>query len=482
MTNFPSTAYLRRVGYSLFFALVFANVASAQQPAPLAFAYSYNVFALDDTSSLVELDYQYSERGLAYQKVDGKTVGRLFLRFVIWDSTGQPLLVSSWITTSAPPQQGDEDHALLGVKLFGVRPGHHKAQILYEDAGNQSHRDSATFDLNVRTFAGGAITLSDVQVISEIAPSNDKTNRFYKNGYVIYPNVLSVIEPPFLLLNTYLEVNNAHTSPVSQYELSYAIADSTRKLIYQKDEQHDRPTASAIIDVHSIVVDELPSGNYYLVVKAFAGLRGTARDSSMVIRTFEIINPDKDSAMAQALASGGGSNSGTEMQVDPQYAGMTAEELDREFVRFKHLTIESDRPIWDKLDGAAAKARFLTEFWMKRDPNPGTAANELRDEYLVRIETVDKLYREPHGSSGSNTDRGRIYLKYGKPDEIERHYMDPNRKPYEVWYYSKDNEQVAFVDKSGIGKFVLVHSTITGEPKQDDWLTRFATVHENFDR
>lgn len=459
--------------------LIAPAIAPAQEPAALNFAYSTTVFALDDTSSLVELDYQYSDRGLIYKRVDGRTIGQLMVSFVVRDSTGIVILDNAWITTSAEPDKGDEDHALLGVKLFGLRPGTHRAQIAYEDVNAPEHRDSAEFTLTVRKF-GPRLALSDVQVISEITPSEETSNRFYKNGYIIYPNVLSAIEPPFLLLNTYLEIYNAHLAPTSQYEIIYALADSVGTPFFQKEEKRDRPTAPAVIDVHSLVLDELPSGSYYLLVKVFSGLRGTASDSATVVRPFTILNPDKD---AQLAASGGASTSTTSgaTEIDPLYAGLNEPELETEFALLKHISIEREREIWKGLTGKDAKARFLTEFWSRRDPNPSTPLNEFREEYQRRIEGANALYREPLVEHGYQSDRGRVMLQYGKPDQVDRHYYDKNRRPFEIWTFSKDNLTFVFVDRSGMGRFVLVHSDAPGEVRQENWERLYATVHEYMD-
>ena len=453
-----------------------AAPAVAQQPGPMGFAFAHNVYALSDTSSLIELTYQYAARGLKYERIDGRRIGRLLVAFRIWDSTGKLIIEDAWVTSSAEPDKDDEDHALLGVKLFGVRPGKHRAQIMYEDMSNARQSDSATFELPVRSFAGGGIALSDIQVISEITPSDDQSNRFYKNGYVIYPNVLSTIEPPFLLLNTYLEIYRANTVPTSEFEMIYALSDSSGRVIYAKEEKRPRPTADAIVDVHSLVIDELPSGTYSLVVKAYAGLRGAASDSAMVVRWFTVSNPDKDVQLASAGATT------VPVEVDPMYAGLTEPELDAEFERFKYITVAREREIWSSLNGASAKARFMTEFWHRRDPDPGTAKNELREDYLARIAVADKMYNEPLVDAGHKSDRGRVMLQYGKPNEVDRHYFDKNRKPYEIWHYQKDGEMFVFVDRSGMGRFVLVHSTAPGEVRQENWLTLYATVHENFDR
>ena len=474
MLPWLTIARLLTVAAALLLSTAFAR---AQAPGSLNFAYSTTVYALDDTSSLVELDYQYTDKGLTYKRVDGRTVGQILISFTVQDSLGRYLLDNEWITTSAEPEKGDEDHLLLGVKLFGIRPGTHRARIAYQDVADPTRRDSAEFTLAVRKF-GSRLALSDVQVISEITPSDDASNRFYKNGYIIYPNVLSSIEPPFLLLNSYLEVYNAHAAPTSQFEIIYALADSMGTLFYQKDEKRDRPTASAIIDVHSIVLDELPSGSYFLLVKAFNGLRGTASDSATVVRPFTIVNPDKDAQLASTSPAPAG---GATTDIDPLYAGRNEAELETDFAMLKHITVEREREIWRGLSGADAKARFLTDFWVRRDPDPGTPVNELREEYGRRIEAANALYREPLVEHGYQSDRGRVMLQYGKPDQIERHYYDKNRRPFEIWIFSKDNYQFVFVDRSGMGRFVMVHSDAPGEVRQENWERLYATVHEYMD-
>jgi GWxTD domain-containing protein len=485
MVSYPSPRHraARRVVAALaapLLLLMLATVASAQEPGPLGFAYSYSVFALDDTASVVELTYQYSERGLSYERVDGREIGRLIVGLQVWDSTGRALVESEWITTNARAAKGEEDHALLGVKVFGLRPGRHRARISYRDVADESRTDADTFDLVVRKFLPNRIAISDVQVISEIAPSTDQSNRFYKNGYVIYPNVLSTIEPPFLLLNSYLEIYNAHQIPTSQYDVSYAIADAKGRIFYKQEETRERPTADAIVDVHSTIVEELPSGSYFYIVKVFGGLKRTATDSAMVVRAISIVNtPERDSELLASVRGAGGSNGTTE--ADPMYAGMTEEELDREFQMLRHIALEQEKGIWSELKGADGKARFLTEFWGRRDPVASTPENELRSEYQKRIETANALYREPLMDHGYQSDRGRILLKYGKPDNIERHYYDKNRRPYEIWHFSKDHLEFAFVDRSNNGRFQLVHSNAPGEVRNESWERLFATIHEYMD-
>jgi GWxTD domain-containing protein len=99
------------------------------------------------------------------------------------------------------------------------------------------------------------------------------------------------------------------------------------------------------------------------------------------------------------------------------------------------------------------RGRLFNEFWKKRDPEPATEINELMQEYYFRVE-----YSNEHFSthrSGWETDRGRIYILYGEPTQIERHPFEAGTRPYEIWYYNEINRKFVFVDNTGFGDYTL---------------------------
>lgn len=100
------------------------------------------------------------------------------------------------------------------------------------------------------------------------------------------------------------------------------------------------------------------------------------------------------------------------------------------------------------------RERLWKEFWDKRDPSPGTDRNEAEEEHFERVEYANKHFS--CGIEGWRTDRGRIYIKYGKPDEIESHPFEINQPPYEIWYYYSKKRRFVFVDKHGFGDYILV--------------------------
>ena len=100
------------------------------------------------------------------------------------------------------------------------------------------------------------------------------------------------------------------------------------------------------------------------------------------------------------------------------------------------------------------KQEYFKRFWKQRDPNPQTVKNELMDEYFKRINFANRNY-SGFTSEGWQTDRGRILIKFGFPDDVERHPFEIDGKPYEVWRYYNLRKVFLFEDYTGFGDFRL---------------------------
>lgn len=137
-----------------------------------------------------------------------------------------------------------------------------------------------------------------------------------------------------------------------------------------------------------------------------------------------------------------------------------------------------------KLDTPEDVERFLREFWLNLDPTPGTPENELKEEYGRRYKYADEHFRELN-SPGSQTDRGRVFIVYGPPDEV---YLDPmlqydyqklTIKSMIVWEYDRAGSRAkpssvffglelskltfVFGDFQGFGEYTQVYSTEEGD-------------------
>ena len=102
-------------------------------------------------------------------------------------------------------------------------------------------------------------------------------------------------------------------------------------------------------------------------------------------------------------------------------------------------------------------SKVLFNYWKRFDPTPETAYNELMKEYYSRIDYSMKNFSSINGRKGIDTDRGKIFILYGKPSETERS-SDQLGKVVETWVYKNPYRKFIFVDETGTGEYKLKNS------------------------
>ena len=140
----------------------------------------------------------------------------------------------------------------------------------------------------------------------------------------------------------------------------------------------------------------------------------------------------------------------------------------------KYIITKEERKAFDQLKTDEERENFIENFWRRRDPNPDTEENEYREEYYERIAYANERFAS--GIPGWRTDRGRIYIAWGKPDSVESFptggfYDRPTYEgggstttyPYEVWFYRHldgvgDGLEIEFVDPTGTGEYRIARS------------------------
>ncbi len=118
------------------------------------------------------------------------------------------------------------------------------------------------------------------------------------------------------------------------------------------------------------------------------------------------------------------------------------------------IMITSDE-VGKLLDGNPAEQRrkFLA-FWKDQDPTPDTEFNEALEEYFRRVDyTFFNFYT--NREFGWRTDRGRIYIRYGKPTDVSREFP-ANRPAREIWIYKNLNKRFVFSDITNTGNYELI--------------------------
>ena len=97
---------------------------------------------------------------------------------------------------------------------------------------------------------------------------------------------------------------------------------------------------------------------------------------------------------------------------------------------------------------------FFRRFWHQKDPNPDSEENELMREYYRRINFSTANF-STSGEEGWRTDRGRLLVKFGEPDDVERHPFEAGSYPYIIWRYYASRKNFLFIDRTGFGNYEL---------------------------
>ena len=117
--------------------------------------------------------------------------------------------------------------------------------------------------------------------------------------------------------------------------------------------------------------------------------------------------------------------------------------------------MESDSVIDSLLDFKKKDyAKILFNYWKRFDPTPETSFNELMNEYYSRIDYTLKHFSSLSGKRGFDTDRGKIFILYGKPSELER-TSNQFGKVVETWIYKNPERKFLFIDETGTGEYQL---------------------------
>jgi GWxTD domain-containing protein len=146
-----------------------------------------------------------------------------------------------------------------------------------------------------------------------------------------------------------------------------------------------------------------------------------------------------------------------------------------------YIITDEEKQAWKRLATDDERQQFIEQFWLRRDPTPDTEENEFKEEHYRRIAYANEHYAS--GIPGWKTDRGRIYITFGPPDEIEDHssggtYERPMEEgggetstyPFQQWRYRYidgigTNVIIEFVDPTMSGEF---HMTM--DPSEKDAL------------
>lgn len=434
------------------------------------FSADWNRFRAQDSLIYIEYTAAIARSVLSYQKQDDGTYAAEFIVESHISQGDSMLNAKNWRTRDTMAELDPQAMTLIIpiINYFVVPEGQYVLEIKITDKFGENRAQSIKFEIDANRF-GDELALSDTQMATSIQ-RDDGQNAFNKNGYKVMPNPSSLYGIGVPMLYTYTEVYNlaeGTSEDGKKYTMSYRILNTDGDEVKTFPARvRTKPGASAVA-VNNLNVVTLVSDAYTLETMVTDHETGeTAKTTRRFFVYREGDFAEGGAAFQKVETQSGAGSPGLDAS---RYDTLTEEELDLEFDQAQYIADREETRTWKKLN-LEGKREYIKEFWASRDPSPGTPENEFKTEYFGRLQLVNQMFRGTF-REGWKSDRGRVMLLYGRPDEIERFPGSSDMKEYHYWdYYSiQGGVQFVFVDKRGMHDLELVHSTARGEIYDPDW-------------
>ena len=391
-------------------------------------------FSVDATLQLgesgqptVRLDYRMSRSELLFERTPPAGYRAAYEVRVIFfrekkerQITGDTYTRELRASTYAETRQRDED--ISDHLDFQVPPAKYRIEVAITDL--VAERTSGTaIPFEVPATPPGLVWFSDLSLGTvEHAPGAD-AYRFVPNPSRRYgENIVS-----FAATGEIFDRRSASAAD-STYRLYYKVASETGEQAAAGDTTLARVAGRTSFLLRPRLAN-VGAGSYRITVALNVPPRSGAKDSKN-----STIRRDKSFDVDQSRATLG-----------------FASEQSVEVLRYIATQQENDEI--GKLSDEGARKAYWDAFWKRRDPTPDTPENEARDAFYQRVQYANQHFST--GGPGWRSDMGRIYIVYGRPDEVVRNPFNFDRPPEEIWYYYRDKRTFVFVDHDGFGRYVL---------------------------
>ncbi len=305
----------------------------------------------------------------------------------------------------------------------------------------------------------GKHQFSDIELVESYSPTQ-QPNNLTKGDIDIVPYVSSFYPDGLDKLNFYTELYNQE------------VGEDLLLHYFLEDFEHQKPMAqfSRFQKIKSQVVNpfltgfdikKLPTGNYYLVLNL-----KNRKNELLAEKKFFFQRLNRNFVAPADTVH-------LDNFVLPELANINSIKKMRDYIKCAY-PIYNQKEIFNagnilKTNDLEKMKRFFNHFWASYSPNPQRDWKIYRDN----VDMVNRSYTSQI-KQGYETDRGRVYLKYGIPNDINKSEHEPSSYPYEIWHYFELNGEtnVKFVfynpDISG-DDYRLLHSDLNGEVNNPYW-------------
>ena len=375
---------------------------------------------------------------------------------VVHDSAGTELTSQTWSQTVPRSLLGVSGASLVEHFAFAAPRGAYVIDVAVTDSatGRVSHARAG-----VSTFAGppaasDLLLAAGLRVAAGSADTLARGGEIRKGDVFVETSGRPVLTPERSQLGYYLEL---YPERPETAKVAARVRSTTGAEIVATPPQRLPLAAGGGVTRGLLDLGGLPPGAYRLEVTATVAGHELARSAEFGMAGFAT-----EAAIAAAAPAA---------RPADRFASLAESQLDSLYAPLLYLMSEDEQGIYSSLtvDG---KRSFLRRFWAKRDPTPGTPRNEEEERFYGGITEANRRFHEGGAAEipGWRTDRGRIFIRYGSPDEVLSRPQAGSTAPYEVWKYTRTRaRKFVFYDVTRFGNYALIWTDERREPSRPNW-------------
>ncbi|MCS7028284.1 MAG: GWxTD domain-containing protein [Bacteroidia bacterium] len=445
---------------------------------------NFNRFNTQDNMPYAEFYISVVGKSIRYQKkADGLYQGSVEFLFLIKNATNNAVVYADKFNLLSPNLKDTthlrEDFYFTDVKRIELPNGKYKLEIQSKDNNKPSDIQKVTSDFEI-DFNPKEVRFSDISFLSTFHKTTTK-NKFSKAGYDMYPQPNAMYGDNMDTLAFYAELYGI-TNKVPKDDpilITISIGSRGSNKILEKYVHRVKKTAT---DAPIVILDRFPIAD--LISQSYF-LSCIVQDKSGNVVAQTNVGFYRHSTRADRLFAEKNLAKSVNLSEDNIINSYSEKDLDMYIDALGYISDEAEVAYAKSLSNIDEKRKFLYNFWLKRNDNDPIKSMRAWLEYKQRIDLVNEKYKSQL-RKGYLTDRGRVALTYGLPNDIQVVPRENNTYPHEIWYYYKLNGQAnvrfIFYDKDyTTNDLRLLHSDLYGELQNSRWeaVLRGKTVNPN---
>jgi len=432
--------------------------------------FNHSVFHTPEGRAYVETHMLFNASSLEFKNAAQGYQARVELTY-IFESQGKVANFSKNIIKS--PFITDSINAIvdfLDVQRFPLSPSTYKLTIKLRDINNPKDSGMIVQNINVEAPSDGAF-FSDLIYLDTIYQNDGKTTPYSRGDYDMIPKISGYHGPENNTASIYTELYQSEITlgGANDYLVLLDIIDPKTDEVMSEFRVMKRMKGSAVQPIiHQWNIEGLRTGNFLVRIEARDRNNAVIASKSSLLQRHSFV-PASDSL--------------DDFQISSTFAGLIhSEDSLRNMVycmRYAASIYEENYidETWEQGDTTELR-RFFYTFWRERNSVDPESSWKKYEQRIAYVENEFGLGNKRRHACA--TDRGRVYLKYGKPDTRVIQNREPNASPYEIWHFyktpSKSNAKFVFYDPSLVtNDFVLLHSNVPGEQVDYSWYLQLST-------